>query len=306
MPVALSTYDLEVTARALVLLTQRGVRRWTSARFASTLPTPRRGSDSLGFLKRAGLVSVCVDGWELTDEGHRVISAARAGDWGPFGLAALRTGLYDDQLSRLLEAGEVSEALLRCPMTRLPRIAPVAGAVLAWMPEYRQEASLVVPLADLARLLLVSLMDQAAAIPEWVLDANTVGWRAELYSLRLERSRYGVDKVLHTSRDAGDGFGYDIETRAATPSRLIEVKGSRSMRVSFVLTDRELAAARNSPDRYEIQFWGAIDLGRAPGEEFEWLTQNGYPQVYAGVAEAIDTGRWLADAISWRIRVSEG
>ena len=255
-----STYDLEVTARALVLLSQRGARRWSSVRFASALPSSRRSSDMLRFLERAGLVTAPDGLWHLTDLGQDVVAAAGAGDWGPFGLAVLRTGLYDEQLSRLLEGGNVSDGLLHCPIARLPRVAPVAGAVLAWIPAYRQAADLVVPIGDLDALLLVSLLDQAVETPSWVLDATTVGWRAELYSLRLERSRHGVENVLHTSRDAGDGFGYDLETTASKPSRLIEVKGSRSTRVSFVLTDRELAAARDQPSRYEIQFWAGLTL----------------------------------------------
>jgi hypothetical protein len=145
-------------------------------------------------------------------------------------------------------------------------------------------------------------MKQAGEIPDWVISQNTIGWRAELYSLRLERSTYGAKHVLHVSRDVGDGFGYDIETSATDPPRLIEVKGSRSSRVSFVITRKELEVARLHPERYEVQFWGDIDLSKPPIEEYAALRSRGYPVVIADTAATVEADDWTIQPLSWRVR----
>lgn len=299
-----TTYELEATAGMLVAFHLRRIEHWSTAMFSSSLPVSRRGADLLDFVARAGIVAFVDDGWTLTPQGQDVIADITTGRWSTFGLAALRTGLFDEQLSRLLEVGLVRDGLISVPMSRLRRTAPVAGTILAWDPSNRQASELVVPLTYLESLLTISAMDQAAEIPSWVLDANGVGWRAELYSLRLERTRFGIENVLHTSRDVGDGFGYDIETTARAPSRLVEVKGSRSRQPTFVLTAHELSVARANPDRYEIQFWGTIALDRPPHDEYDALIRDGYPQVYRNVAEAIDSGTWRAEPRSWKVSVN--
>lgn len=169
-----------------------------------------------------------------------------------------------------------------------------------WDPAHRIGDELVVPLAVLDGLLSISSMEQAGDLPEWVEQKHSVGWRAEMYSLRRERTQFGVDHVLHTSRDVGDGFGYDIETTAADPSRLIEVKGSRQEKLSFMLTRNELSVAEANPERYEIQFWGGISLGRSPAEEFHLLLERGYPSLITDIAAMLKGEGWSSECQSWR------
>ena len=90
-------------------------------------------------------------------------------------------------------------------------------------------------------------MEQAGDLPEWVEEKHSVGWRAEMYSLRRERAQLGVDQVSHISRDIGDGFGYDIETTVTEPSRYIEVKGSRAETLTFVLTTQGAVGSGGQP-----------------------------------------------------------
>lgn len=304
MPSPPNTFALEAAVRALSRLSWRSPGSWLSSDFESLLPDGRRGAELLVVLERADLIVRDGSEWTMTAHGRSTIAAASKGQWNAFALAVLETGLYDDQLSRLLESGDVEGAVLRCPVARVRHVAPVAGAVLAWVPAYRDANDLVIPLADLEHLLAETSMDQAVVVPDWVVDNTSVGWRAELYSLRSERTIHGVAKVLHTSKDAGDGFGYDIEVTTASPSRIIEVKGSRSDRVSFTMTRRELETARAQPDRYQLQFWGEISLARKPRDEYRLLRSVGYPRVYGDVAAKIDSGEWSSEATSWKIETS--
>jgi hypothetical protein len=297
-----SSQDLEMAARALAVLRRRGRSQWSLAEFVSVARA--RATDHaqplLAFLEACDLVEAIAGEWRLTPVGTAAIDSVAGADWGPYGRAALATGAYDSEMTRLIEVGQETGGALTCPLVALRRVAPRAGALLAWDPRMREGDRLVVPLDVLDSLLARAAMDQAATLPQWVEDQGSVGWRAELYSLRFERSRFGSKRVLHISKDAGDGFGYDIETMSSEPSRYIEVKGSRSTRVSFVLTARELAVAREHPHRYELHFWGAISLLRAPAEEYGALREQGYPEVIQHPAAAIEGDAWTVEAQSWR------
>lgn len=255
----------------------------------------------LAFCELTGLVERAESGWRLTAQGNVAVHQLRRFDWSALGAAALRTGSYEDELARLLEAGTVVEEHVRCPLARAARVSPAAAALLGWDPRHRENLDLVVPLAELNSLLAISAMEQSAQLPEWVADREAVGCRAELYSLRRERTRLGPHRVLHVSRDVGDGFGYDIETMATEPSRYVEVKGSRSTRLSFVLTAKELAVAQRDAHRYELQFWGGISLGRDARDEFAALVAQGYPIVLTHVAATISEEGWSVEGESWRV-----
>lgn len=308
MPTTPSTHDLEITGQALMTLERRGATTWSVDRF-NELIRPRagfRGEDMLVFCELSGLLQRVAAGWRLTEQGVIVVSELGYSRWGALGTAALRSGAYEDEIARLLEAGSVADEHLRCPLARVARVSPAAGALLAWDPRHREDVELVVPLAELDSLLAISAMEQSVQLPEWVEDNQSVGWRAELYSLRRERTRLGPHRVLHVSRDVGDGFGYDIETTAAEPSRYIEVKGSRSTGVSFVLTNRELSVARRHEHRYELHFWGGISLGRDAREEFSALVAQGYPIILTQVAATIEGEGWSVEGQSWRVTAPPG
>ena len=302
-----STRDLEIAVEAMGTLRRRGRKEWTTDHFQALTRVSARFSagDMLAFQERCGLLERRGDAWRLSEDGEGILDQIVDARWGGLGSAVLASGLYDDELSRLIEAGTVTDGRLICPLARLPRVAPVAGAILAWQVEHRREADLVVPLTELDAVLSLSAMEQAVDVPAWVEANQSVGWRAELYSIRNEIARHGANQVLHVSRDVGDGFGYDIERTASDPSRLIEVKGSRSAKVSFVITAKELDVARENPARYEIQFWGEISLGRPAKEEYLALLADGYPIVIDRVASRIESGDWPVEAQSWRVAASD-
>ena len=294
--------DLEVTAEALKTLRGRALPDWSSDSFRElTRPGSRfRAEEMLSFCENCGIVVPVEDGWAFTKAGSEVVEALVAGEWAGYGASVLRTGLFDDELTRLIEASAVADRTLHCARVRLRRLAPTVGTLLDWNTEHRVGDELVVPLALLDEVLAISSMEQAADLPEWVEQKHSVGWRAEMYSLRRERAQLGVDQVLHISRDAGDGFGYDIETTASEPSRYIEVKGSRGETLSFVLTRKELSVAEANPERYEVQFWGGISLGRDPAEEFRLLTERGFPTIITNVAATVAGEGWSSQCQSWR------
>ncbi|MEX2447989.1 MAG: DUF3883 domain-containing protein [Solirubrobacterales bacterium] len=295
-----SSQDLELTARAVLVLRARGANSWTDAEFIAVMrarmTAPVKGL--LEFLGSCGLLENEGAGWRLSRAGEDAFGRLAAEDWSPYAHALLASGAYEGELARLLEGAAEDGDRLRCPLAALPRLAPRAGALLAWDPDLREGHDLVASLALLDTLLASSAMENAAEIPSWVQDNNTVGWRAELYSLRLERGRLGAKRVLHTSRDAGDGFGYDIETTGCK-SRLIEVKGSRSAAMGFHLSRRELEVAREEPDRHELHFWGEIDLGRNPADEYAALRRDKYPVVIDDLAAAIEREKFKMQPRSW-------
>ena len=109
---------------------------------------------------------------------------------------------------------------------------------------------------------------------------------------------------MHISRDTGDGFGYDIECTGTTPPRMIEVKGSRSADVTFVITARELAVAGRHSDRYELHYWGKISLTRPLEQEYPDLLDAGYPLVNTDVARTLAMPDWSGECKAWRFRLT--
>lgn len=304
MPSVPSTQDLELGAHVLKVLVRRGTHSFTLSDFAGAGRARASAGiqDLLDFLTACGLLDRAGPVWSLSRRGHHVVEALARSEWGPYAESLVGSGFFEDELVRIIEAAdEVGEAL-RLPLATASRLAPLAGRLLMWEPHHRAGGNLVLPLRTLEGMLLRSGMEQAAEVPDWVLSQNTVGWRAELYSLRLERSIHGAKRVLHVSRDIGDGFGYDIESSAVQPPRLIEVKGSRSSRVSFVISKKELEVARRHPQTYEIQFWGEIDLSRLPSEEYVDLRTRRYPVVIQDPASSIETGGWSMEPRSWQVR----
>lgn len=304
MPSVPSTQDLELGAHVLKVLDRRGTRSFTVSAFAGAgRARATTGIEGLlEFLASCGLLDQADSVWSLSRHGHSVVEALARSDWGPYATSLVGSGFFEDELIRIVEAAEEAGDVLRLPLATASRLAPLAGRLLNWDPHHRVGGDLVLPLQTLEDMLLTSGMEQAAEVPDWVLRQNTVGWRAELYSLRLERSTHGAKRVLHVSRDIGDGFGYDIETSAVEPPRLIEVKGSRSSRVAFVISKKELEVARRHSQAYEIQFWGEIDLSRPPMEEYADLRRRQYPLAFQNPAATIETDGWSMEPRSWQVR----
>jgi len=259
--------------------------------------------DLLALLELLGLVRN--DSQNLvarTSSGSKVAKAAARGDLSPFAQAVIRSGLLHDQVRAFLETGSTAiDGSFTCDARFLrARCAQLYG-LLRMCPDVTVSSSVAVP-----KLLLDELTQIWAIIPpaenqEYLAERKKVGDRAELYSVNLERSR-AVDPahIAWVSRDS-DSFGYDIEDRASVPSRCIEVKGRRDTDIVFFMSEHELSKARNFGPRYELHFWGMIDLARQPADEFLILRAAGYPHVFTDVASLIDQQALVATAVKWKL-----
>jgi hypothetical protein len=251
-------------------------------------------------LETAGVLSWASDRLTLTRAGDAVAGRTRRADRTALPLALLRAGLLHRQARFLLEVSVVDEhRVLRCPLPVARANAPQLLGVLVTWPSVVTRPALTVP-AELvdelsaAWALLPPLETSSAAR-----ERQRVGERAEYYSWLLERTT-GAEQVFWVARERDD-LGYDIEDRRTDPPRRIEVKGRRDRIVTFMLSDNEWRSAQAHRLRYEIQFWGGIDLNRTPSEEFILLRAEGWPLIIVDpVATLNDQGRWEFAPVSWR------
>jgi hypothetical protein len=297
---------LEIERAVDVLSRERAIRRepWDADQLNRIFGRSARPLRStLRQLSALGLLAFDRDGrWGLTRTGTEVLDARAARDWGPITALTLRAGHLERDLLAFLGEAETHDghACLLCARART--IAPALAAVIAWQPAWRRRDHFVVPLDALQLAMVGAAMEIADGRPDWVEGRERVGHRAEAYSLRVEREEHGPGAILHVSRDEGDRFGYDLEDVSIEPSRLIECKGSRATALSFVMSANELAVAGEHPDRYEIHYWGGVDLGRTPDEDFAALREAGYPTVIRDPAGAIERGEFSANAEAWKVR----
>lgn len=303
-----SLTPLEIERAVDALARERAIRRgpWGAEQLHRVFGRSARPLRStLRQLTALGLLAFGRDGrWALTGKGREVLDARVASDWGPLTALTLRAGALEREVLAFLGEAETDEGHARLLQVRTRTIAPALAAVLGWQSAWRADHHFVVPLDALQVAMAGAAMEIADGRPDWVQERERVGHRAEAYSLRMEREQRGPGAVLHVSRDEGDRFGYDLEDISIEPSRLIECKGSRSRKVTFVMSANELAVAGEHPDRYEIHFWGRINLGRGPTEEYAALRETGCPIVIRDPTGAIDRGELTAEAEAWTIRLT--
>lgn len=125
-------------------------------------------------------------------------------------------------------------------------------------------------------------------------ERTELGLRGEIWVVALERERLRsvgrndlADRVVHVSREIGDGLGYDVRSFDVDGTeRCIEVKTTRAgAGRAFVVSPRELQVSRNHPDRYWLyrvhnfgedpRYWtrrGALDR--------EWFVRPSQYTVY--------------------------
>jgi hypothetical protein len=194
------------------------------------------------------------------------------------GLTLIHAGRFHSQVRTLLEIGSLdSSGDFRCQIRLAQTSAPQLVGVLQFWPEVRQWPELFIP-ATLASELntIVALLPPEQRTPKWVADQKAVGDRAELYTVQFERTRTVPSLISWVARDS-DSLGFDVEDRSTSPTRCIEVKGSRDTELMFFLSENEVEKANEIGSRYELQFWGGIDLSMDPSAEYALLRAKGYP-----------------------------
>lgn len=298
---------LEIERAVDALLRERVIRRepWEAKQLNRVFGRSTRPLRStLRQLTVLGLLAFDRDGhWTLTRTGAEVLNARTASDWSPLTALTLRTRSLEREVMAFLSEAEVHNGHARLLQARTRTIAPALAAVIGWQPEWRTNDHFVVPFDALQVAMAGAAMEIADSRPDWVEERERVGHRAEAYSLRLGREQHGPGAILHVSRDEGDQVGYDLEDISLSPPRFIECKGSRATMLSFVMSVNEMAVAGEHPDRYEIHYWGGVNLGRGPDEDYAALRKAGYPTVIRDPAGAIESGELTAQAEAWKVRL---
>lgn len=291
------------------------LRKLTSKSPGLPMPEAARGSwnacggpfdevpQLIGILAELGLLVRSENSIQRNGDGDRLAGAIGRGDLTGLGIALVRAGFFYDQARRLIESGAIGDdGGLRCPL-KIARVgAPQLLGVLQWWKEVQLRPLVVVPKGLVGELNTVwALIPPSIDLPKWAAERKAIGDRAEMYTVQLERMRtHTPSQIYWVARDS-DTLGWDVEDRANVPHRLIEVKGSRDLKPVFYLSENEWNKAHQFGPAYEVQFWGEVDLGRAPAIEFTALRTAGYPVVITNIASAIASGIWTATAVRWRV-----
>jgi len=221
-----------------------------------------------------------------------------------FGSLLIHLGYFDDQARMVFENGHLSgDGALICA----PKIAHDGAPQLLGLLSYWESVEML-PQIKIPRILLETLGLGSAlptiddAPPIWAREQKAVGNRAEVYSVRWLRSTSSdPTQIAWVAKDT-DALGYDIEDRRTTPHRAVEVKGSRSKEVVFVLSELEFRKCNAMGAMYSLHYWGGIDLDRAVDHEYTLLLAAGYPFVIDDLAKALASHEWSMAPASWEVR----
>lgn len=260
-------------------------------------------AELLSLLARLGLVVLEEHTVRRTSAGNRVMRAARQGDLCALGEVLIRSGTFHDQARLLIGAAtRDADGNLRCGAEQARKCAPQLLGVLSSWPGIRLRPSVFIPAALAKELNAIwALLPPEPEVPPWEAERKAVGNRAETYSHQLELERIGdASKLLWVARD-DDGLGWDIEDRSLSPFRCIEVKGRRDANLVFYLSETEWSKAREVGPRYEVHFWGRIDLCRDAAEEYGLLRAAGYPTIVHDLAAQVQAGIWTMTPVKWRV-----
>jgi hypothetical protein len=243
------------------------------------------------------------ESFKRTPAGDKLAKTLRQRDDSALTLTLIRSGHFFDQARLLLETGKIDGGVLRCPIRTARVVAPQLVAIVEGWTGVSTYPDLVIPNAILQELNSVwALLPPEPEIPKWAAERKAVGNRAEMYTVQLERTRVSPSKILWVARDS-DSLGFDVEDTSVSPTRCIEVKGRRDNDVVFYLSEREWEKAQELGDRYEVHFWGEIDLATEPAVEYALLRNNGYPVVFKNPATLI--GMTLVSVpVKWRVTFS--
>jgi hypothetical protein len=248
----------------------------------------------------------CIDstgGYARTPDGDKIARALKREDRGTFTLALLRSGVFADQIRHILSISSSAGDALTFPPSDARRGAAQLLGLLSGMPDFDYGPPCQLRGALREELESVwNLGDPVTIVPEFVTDRQRVGLRAERYSLQLEWSRHvgAVSDVQWVAPDAPE-LGYDIEIRRPE-TRRVEVKGSRALELSFVLSDNEWRAANRYGPSYEIYYWADLRLNEPEAEGYLRLRSMGYPRIIRNPALALTLPPYTMTPEAWRVR----
>jgi len=263
-------------------------------------------SQLLVFLSCIGLLSKRNGAYNRSRLGDRVAKDLLQDNFTAFGLALIRSGCFHDQARLLVELGQLQpDGRLLCEHRRVKTVAAQFLGVLTWWADVVLVPEVVIPKQLVDEMNAVWAWVPPAVTPSWTVERQKIGLRAEMYTVQTEKHT-AVDptSIAWVARDS-DSLGYDVEDRTQHPSRCIEVKGSREASPIFFLSENEWRRATELGSRYEVQFWGEIDLGREPSIEYPILRSAGYPIVIPNIVVAVREGLWRATSVRWKIEPKE-
>jgi uncharacterized protein DUF3883 len=221
-----------------------------------------------------------------------------------FGEMLVRQGCFGDQARMLFENGRIGAG---GELVCTPRIAHAGAPQLLGLLSYWEGVEML-PEVKIPPALLETLGLGTEVLwpvddlqPTWVREQKAVGNRAESYSVKwLRSSASDPTRIAWVAKDT-DSLGYDIEDRSVRPYRAVEVKGSRSKEVAFIVSAKELDKANELGPRYFLHFWGGIDLNRPVDREYTALLSSGYPLILSDLAAELRSATWLMTPDSWRV-----
>jgi hypothetical protein len=257
--------------------------------------------DTIQLLVELQLVTSDKDRVGLSFAGKRVARALESGKVHALALTLIRAGYFHVQVLRLLELAIYDEhGNLTCDYKAARTNAGMVTSLLTWWPDVKVRPNFLVP-SELAKE-LHTLVAITPPPKRWLEERYEVGERAEAYSFQLERTNAtDASKIRWVSRES-DAFGWDMEDDNQNPQRLIEVKGRRDGSVEFYLSENEWTQAQANSSRYELHFWGEIDLRRDRNIEYAVLRESGYPLVIRDLASTLlDAAHWKMSATDWRV-----
>ena len=251
-------------------------------------------------LARLGLLHVDNDRYYLSRKGRRAATLSEDRALKELAQLLIQSGLMHDQVRQVIEASIIdSEGMARSRVRQLRHAAPqLLGLLRAW-PGIVGPSFVKIPPSLFAVIDAPWSLVPAPSEREGAREA--VGHRAEAYSFHLLRLEAECPtSVVWVSRD-DQGLGYDIEDRSSGGIHRVEVKGSQSNDVRFVLTANEHQVAHQDPCSYEVHYWGEINLHRNPDLEFNTLRQQGFPLRFEDLAAHLADHRLQASPIRYLV-----
>ena len=221
------------------------------------------------------------------------------------GRALIEAGLFRRQIGALIATANFdADGNLVCQRTLAQEEAAQLVGVLRRWDEVVWGRTLEVP-GGLVEGLLASwpLMPTQQAMVD---QKKEVGDRGEAYSFLFEREQADDPHSIKWVAQDDDSLGYDIEDQGDDPTRLIEVKGSQLAEARFFMSANEWRVAHDVGDRYEVHFWGEIQLSRSRVKEYKELRAAGYPCVYPNLQNVISGEILEATPEQYRVAIPGG